>query len=127
MLNIQPFIKPDFSCKDALECFFALNPLESAAYGVLLTEGPLTAKELGERMEKDRSTSYRALKTLINTGLCYKETRNIEKGGYYHVYKAIPPMEVKKKVKEMIETWYEKMKQAIENFDDYERDLQKRT
>ena len=123
MLNIQPLIKPDFSCKDALECFFNLNPLESTAYSILVTEGPLTAKELGDRMEKDRSTSYRALKTLISTGLCYKETRNIEKGGYYHVYKAIPPVEVKSRVKQLIEIWYEKMTEAVDHFDEYEREL----
>ena len=125
MLNIQGSVKPDFSCQDALECFFNLNLLESASYRILVKDGPLSANELGETLGKDRSTSYRALKTLTTVGLCFKETKNLDQGGYYHVYRALNPSEVKEEIQQMIDAWYEKMNQAIGHFDDFEKELKK--
>ena len=126
MLNMQHLVKPDFTCENAMSCFFNLNPLETAAYRALVLEGPLTAKELGEKLKKDRSTSYRALKNLMSAGLCYKETRTIEAGGYYHVYSAMDPGEVKKEIQRMADMWYEKIKEGLVKFDEFEKELKGR-
>lgn len=123
MLNMQHLVKPDFTCENAMSCFFNLNPLETAVYKILVLEGPLTAKELGNKLKKDRSTSYRALKNLMSAGLCYKETMTIEAGGYYHVYTALPPGEVKEEIERMAEVWYEKIKEGLSKFDEFEREL----
>ena len=123
MLNLQNLVKPDFTCENAMSCFFNLNPLETAAYRTLVLEGPLTAKQLGEKLKKDRSTSYRALKNLMSAGLCYKETRTIEAGGYYHVYTAMDPGEVKAEIEKMVDLWHVKVKEGLSKFDEFEREL----
>lgn len=112
-------MKPGFSCDDAMECFFHLSSLETDAYRILVKDGPLTVKELGSHLNRDRSTAYRALKGLLSAGLVYKETKTIEQGGYYHVYAALDPAMVKSEMGNMIDQWYEKMKDALNKFDDY--------
>jgi predicted transcriptional regulator len=94
----------------------SLNPLEVLVYETLVTKGPLRAEELAEEIGRDRSTAYRCLRHLISCRICYKETRTIDKGGYYHVYIAETPDNVKTKLEDCTEQWYRKMKDAIDNF-----------
>ena len=72
--------------------------------------------ELGEKIGKDRSTAYRCLKGLISCGICTKQRMTMERGGYFHVYFAVPPEEVKARLKECTEQWYRKTHNAIEGF-----------
>lgn len=108
------------SCSGALECFFELNELEVEAYKTLVKEGPLKVEELANRLMKDRSTAYRSLKTLMSSGLCFKSTKTIGRGGYYHVYLARPPSEVKQEILRLVDIWYDNMKQAAKEFDKFE-------
>ncbi|MDQ6964268.1 MAG: hypothetical protein Q9M13_05035, partial [Mariprofundales bacterium] len=59
----------------------------------------------------------RALQNLINLGLVYREIKTIESGGYYYEYSALPPAEVKAKVKNNVEAWYKKVSDMIETID----------
>ena len=103
-------------CDDILQCVLSLNPLEVTTYKTLVKKGPMKADELGEILGKDRSTAYRCLKHLISCGICIKETHYMERGGHYHVYTAVPPTNVKSKLKECTENWYQNMCEAIEGF-----------
>ena len=93
-----------------------LNPLEVLAYETLADKGPMRADELAKEIGRDRSTAYRCLRHLISCGICHKRTTTIERGGYFHIYVAEPPEEVKKKLEECTEQWYRKMKDAIDYF-----------
>jgi predicted transcriptional regulator len=103
-------------CDDILQCVMSLNPLEVLAYETLVEKGPLKADELAKEIRRDRSTAYRCLRHLISCRICYKETRSIEKGGYFHIYIAESPDKVKTKLEECTEQWYRKMKDAIKSF-----------
>jgi predicted transcriptional regulator len=103
-------------CEDMLQCVFNLNPLEVKVYRLLLSEGPLMAEEVAERVEKDPSTAYRCLRSLMACRICYKEQRNRQAGGYHFLYFAEGPDEVRKKLKECLVDWSEQMNTLIAEF-----------
>lgn len=108
--------KPGRKCDDILQCVLSLNALEVTSYKTLVKRGPMKADELGAMLGKDRSTAYRSLNRLITCGICTKETHTLEKGGHYHVYIALPPIEVKAKLRKCTEQWYKNTCNAIEGF-----------
>ena len=77
------------SCRDIVQCAFNLNDFEVEVFRAAASHGPLRADELADRMGRERSGVYRALQKLLSCGMCLRETRSLEKGGYYHVYSAI--------------------------------------
>ncbi len=107
------------SCKDIVQCAFSLNDFEVEVYKALHSIGPSRADDLAERMGKDRSTVYRALQRLMTCGMCGRETRSLEKGGYYHVYTAISREELRARLEKCIEEWQERMHQALARFDEH--------
>ncbi|MDI6859945.1 MAG: helix-turn-helix domain-containing protein [Methanocellales archaeon] len=113
VLPMQKLMSEDIKCIDILRCVLNLNKLEAEVYSNLVHGGPARVEELSELMGKDRSTVYRALQKLISCRLCYRDTKTIERGGYYHVYSAIPPKAVKKEAKKCINNWYRSMKNAL--------------
>jgi predicted transcriptional regulator len=52
----------------------------------------------------------------MSCGICYRETKALGRGGYYHVYVAIGRGELKKKLEQCVENWHEKMRQALSKF-----------
>ncbi len=109
-------IKDVNSCGDLIQCAFSLNGFEVEVYETLLTTGPLSANDLADRMGKDRSTVYRALQKMLSCGMVYRETRSIPRGGYYHVYRAIPRSGLRERLEGCVEGWYRKMRAVLEQF-----------
>jgi predicted transcriptional regulator len=72
--------------------------------------------DLAKFIVRDRSTAYRCLKHLVACDICEKTVVHLENGGYYHLYSAISPELVKKKMKECTENWYRTTCDAIEGF-----------
>jgi predicted transcriptional regulator len=103
-------------CEDMLQCVFNLNPLEVRVYRLLLAEGPLMAEEVADRVKKDPSTAYRCLRSLMACRICYKEQRNRAAGGYYFLYFAEGPDEVRKKLRECLVDWSDQMHSLINEF-----------
>jgi predicted transcriptional regulator len=107
------------SCKDIVQCAYSLNQLELEVFKATVSYGPARADELADRIGKERSTVYRALQKLISCGMCFRETRSLEKGGYYHVYSAIPKAELKAKLEQCVEEWNKRMREALNRFDEH--------
>lgn len=103
-------------CNAILRSALNLNHLEVVAYRILVSEGAMRTDDLAKHIEKDRSTAYRCLKNLVASDVCVKEIVNLDKGGYYHLYSAIPPEQVKIRMKECTEQWYQATCDAIEGF-----------
>ena len=106
------------TCEDIMQCFFNLNEFEITLYKRLLTEGPQRSDDLARKVKKDSSTVYRALQKLISCGICFRETKTIRRGGYFHVYTAVNPDIVRKKIQDFINQWNTSMKKAIQEFDE---------
>jgi len=104
-------------CTDVFKCLFNIGRNEIELYKKMIERGYRT-DELGKIFGKDRSTVQRLLKRLIECGMVRRYRKIIKDGGgYYYVYKSIPPDELKKWIEECIERWYGEMKEAIKNFE----------
>lgn len=106
------------SCHDLVQCAFSLSEFDLEVYQKLHESGPIRADELAEIIGRDRSTVYRSLKKLLSCGLCNRETKSLEKGGYYHLYGAVSKKKVKAKLEECISEWHEKMLNALSTFEE---------
>ena len=113
------FIKSynNICCDDVIKCVFDLNNLDIDVYNKLKKFGEMRADELAKKIDKDRSTVYRSLQRLTCCNLCLKETKNISKGGYYHIYRCNDISEAKKELEECIDKWYHQMKNTLKQFD----------
>jgi predicted transcriptional regulator len=106
------------TCKDIVQCAYNLNDLEVQVYKVSARSGPLRADELADLMGKERSTVYRSLQKLVSCGMCVRDTKSLEKGGYYHVYSAIPNNVLKARLELCVDEWNKSIRDALERFDD---------
>jgi predicted transcriptional regulator len=112
-MDIKSFPKIGANCENAIRCFFDLTSQDINVYRDLLENGPGTALELGERIERDRSTAYRSVSKLVENELVVKKIRNREGGGIYHVYEAVDPETVQKILIEAIEEWYSNVRTVV--------------
>jgi len=85
-------------------------------YNKLVESGPTRADDLADLMNRDRSTVYRALQKMMSCGMCFRETKSIDRGGYYHVYRAISKDELKVKLQQCVDDWYGRMQQVLARF-----------
>jgi len=112
------FRQTEITCRDALGCFFNLNPLEVNVFNAMSRLGPLTNKELADEVSRDRSTVFRALNKLISCGLCSKETEVLDMGGVQNIFVPVSPLHVKKELGSRIDQWSQKMRNSLTGFDD---------
>ncbi|OGS41654.1 MAG: hypothetical protein A3K67_04785 [Euryarchaeota archaeon RBG_16_62_10] len=117
MVEPQKILEGQASCKDIVKCLYKLTDFELAIYKKLVKQGPLKADDLAPTMRKDRSTVYRALQKLVSSGMAYRETKTIDRGGYYHIYTAVAPDALKQKLHKCADDWFENMNSAIDDFD----------
>jgi len=107
------------SCQDLVQCAFNLNEFEVKVYNELSKKGPTRADDLADHIGKDRSTVYRALQKMMVCGMCFRETRSLPRGGYYHIYRAISKDELKEKLQGCVDDWYGKMQEALSRFGEH--------
>ncbi len=106
-------------CEGLLECFHGHRPLDRTCFEVLVeSEESLTVDEIGEATDRERSTAYRAVQRLLQSGLISKEQVNYDQGGYYHVYQPTDPEQVADEMQRMLNDWYAKVGQLIQEFED---------
>ena len=103
-------------CKEALKNLFDIDDSEIAIYRILL-KGEKKVNEIGEIMGKERSTIYRHLQKLIKCGMVGRERKIMDGGGYYYVYRATPPDELKKWLIKCIDRWQREMREAVKKIE----------
>jgi predicted transcriptional regulator len=120
--SMSELLRQDMTCDGLLECFHGLKELDKDVFR-LLTESdePLTVDDVAERIDRERSTAYRSVQRLLQTGFVQKKQINYENGGYYHVYRPTDPDEIADEMQGLLNDWYAKMGQLIGEFrDQYE-------
>ena len=111
-------LKRDMECEGLLECFHGLKQLDKDCYQTLVSaDSPLTIDEVAERVDRERSTAYRAVQRLLDAGFIQKEQINYDQGGYYHVYSPTDPSQIADDMQRMLNDWYAKMGQLIGEFE----------
>ena len=100
-------------CNDLIQCIFDLNKLDIQIYKEMQKTKEVRPQTLVKKLKKERSTIYRSLQKLTCAGLCTKNTKTIESGGYYYIYKCKNPLDIQKHLDVCIDDWYKKMKKTI--------------
>ncbi len=111
-------LQRDMECEGLLECFHGLKQLDKEVFQTLVnTEEPLTVDEIAEDVDRERSTAYRAVQRLLQAGFIQKEQVNYDQGGYYHVFKPSDPSKIADNMQRLLNDWYAKMGQLIQEFE----------
>ena len=87
-MSLQLLTRRNASCNELLCTIYNLNPVDLEIFYQLAGGKGANLDEIAERVKRDRSTVHRSLQKLVSNQLCYKETRALEDGGYYHYYSA---------------------------------------
>jgi predicted transcriptional regulator len=105
-------------CEGLLECFHGLKELDKECFRMLVNaEEPMTVDELAEAVDRERSTAYRSVQRLLQTGFIKKDQINYDQGGYYHVYSPTDPSKIADDMQRLLNDWYAKMGQLIQEFE----------
>ena len=107
----------NINCSNVLECAFDLNKADVEVYRKLKELGKSKVEDLAQKLNKDRSTVYRSLQKLVSCEICIKETRTIEKGGYYHIYSCTDIKQIREKMRACIDEWYKHMENVLIHFE----------
>jgi predicted transcriptional regulator len=111
-------LQRDMDCEGLLECFHGLKQLDKECFRSLVdADEPMTVDEIAEAVDRERSTAYRAVQRLLQTGFIQKEQVNYDQGGYYHVYSPTDPTRIANDMQRMLNDWYAKMGQLIREFE----------
>ena len=111
-------LQQDIVCEGLLECFHGLKQLDKTCYQELVDASePLSVDEIAAAVDRERSTAYRSVQRLLSAGVIQKEQVNYEDGGYYHVYRPTDPAEVADDMQRILNDWYVKMGQLIDEFE----------
>ena len=111
-------LRRDMQCEGLLECFHGLKELDKECFRALVeADDPLTVDELADAVDRERSTAYRAVQRLLQTGFIEKDQINYDQGGYYHVYSPTDPSQIADEMQRMLNDWYAKMGQLIQEFE----------
>jgi len=117
--SMAEYLQSDMECEGLLECIHGLKQLDRQCFQAMVdAEEPLTVDDLADRLDRERSTAYRSVQRLLQSGFIQKEQVNYEQGGYYHVYKPTDPDEVADDMQRLLNDWYAKMGQLIQEFRD---------
>jgi len=115
--SMSEYLKQDMQCEGLLECIHGLKDLDKEIF-LFLTEQPepVTVDEIAEQVDRERSTAYRSVQRLVNSGFVQKEQVNYDQGGYYHVFRPTDPDAIADDMQRMLNDWYAKMGQLISEF-----------
>ena len=117
--SMSEYLQQDMQCEGLLECIHGLKKLDKECFRVLVeSDEPLTIDEVADRVDRERSTAYRSIQRLLQTGFIQKDQVNYDQGGYYHVYYPTDPKQIADDMQRMLNDWYAKMGQLIQEFED---------
>ncbi|MWV39009.1 helix-turn-helix domain-containing protein [Natrialba sp. INN-245] len=117
--SMAELLQQDMECEGLLECIHGLKQLDKECFQVMVeSDEPLTIDDVAEQVDRERSTAYRSIQRLLQTGFIQKEQINYEQGGYYHVYYPTDPDQIASEMQRMLNDWYAKMGQLIQEFED---------
>ena len=111
----------NFACKrvtieQLLKCTFNLTTTEVNMLKVMDCQKEFSIKELEKKVNKDRSTIQRAVKSLADKDLIIRKQYNLETGGYVFVYRCVKKTFLKEKMKKVLEDFYKNLEGAIDKF-----------
>ena len=117
--SMSDYLRQDMQCVELLECVHGLKTLDRETFTLLAgRDDPLTVDEIAEAVDRERSTAYRSVRRLVDSGFVQRAQVNYEQGGYYHVFRPIDPDEIADDMQRMLNDWYAKTGQLVGEFRD---------
>jgi len=111
-------LRRDMECEGLLACFHGLKELDKECFLALVKASePLTVDEIADAVDRERSTAYRAVQRLLQTGFIEKGQINYDQGGYYHVYSPTDAAEIADDMQRLLNDWYAKLGLLIQEFE----------
>ena len=107
---------PSLGADDLMRCALGVKTSEVEAYCALSGLGKTTVQEVADRLDKSRPTTQRLLQSLVEKGLATRNEELIGVGGYKYVYMAVPPVRLRASIREMLDRWYGRMVEELEDF-----------
>ncbi|CAB3288274.1 Transcriptional regulator, TrmB [Methanocaldococcus lauensis] len=104
-----------FTVEDLMRCILGLQEIEIRIYFELLDMKEATVMEIAERVDRDRTTVQKALRSLMNCGLVERE-KITEKSGFKYVYRPVVFKEVKEKMEKLLDEWYLSVKEWLKKY-----------
>jgi len=115
--SMAEYLRQDMECEGLLECIHGLKDLDREVFTTLTDAGePMTIDEIAAAVDRERSTAYRSVQRLLQSGFIRKEQVNYDQGGYYHVYHPTDPQEIADEMQRTLNDWYAKMGTLIGEF-----------
>lgn len=112
---VDPSADQDWTA--ALRDVYGLNETETRIFLRLLTTAePLTVDELGDTLDRERTTVYRYLKRLSRNGLVRTESVSTDGGGYCHTYYAEDPATIATEMRHRTNDLYAQLDELIRAF-----------
>src|SRR5712692_1366960 len=99
-MSLQLLTRKNASCNELLCAVYNLNPVELEVFYHLAGGASAGLDEIALKVKRDRTTIYRSLQKLVSIQLCYKETKALKEGGYYHLYSATELARVKEQAEQ---------------------------
>lgn len=116
-MSLQILTRRNATCNELLCSIYNLGPVDLDIFYRLAGGRPASLDELARAVERDRSTVHRSLQKLVGTGLCYKETKALKEGGYYHIYSATELSKVKNMAQERVRDITAGLERMLRNFE----------
>jgi len=117
--SVSEYLDRELQCIDLLECVHGLKDLDRTVFRLLVTaDEPLTVDDVADGIGRDRSTAYRSISRLLDTGFVTQEQQNYESGGYYYVYRVREPDALAADMQRLLNDWYASMGLLIQEFED---------
>jgi predicted transcriptional regulator len=104
------------NCDNVLECFYGLNEADIAIFNTLRKLGPTRIEKISREIKKGENAVYKSLQKMMMAGIVVREKKTIEDGGYYYVYRAENIERMVQEMLNLLERWYRRMKEVIEEF-----------
>jgi predicted transcriptional regulator len=117
MDSIQTLLRKGATCSDLLSCLYNLKPIDIQIFREVSRRDQANLDQISEAVDRDRSSTHRCLSKLVSAGLVNKQTRTLKSGGYYHVYAAVEPSEIKKEAKRRVREITLALENLVDNFD----------
>jgi len=107
----------DFACKkfdlkEVIRCSLTLTKTEFKIVEYLIKNSnkKFTTQEISQKFNIGLSTSQKAINEINKKELIERNQKNLQKGGYIFVYFIKEKEILKKRILEIINNWYEKLK-----------------
>jgi predicted transcriptional regulator len=104
------------NCDNLLECFYGLNEADITVFNTLRKLGESRIEIISKAVGRGENAVYKSLQKMMIAGLVIRDKKTIEDGGYYYIYRAEDVNKLAEEMINLLEQWYNKMKEVIEEF-----------